>query len=74
LIAIPPDVIKSRWQTAEEGRYRSIFHVLSSTIKHEGYRALYKGVGPALLRAFPANAACFFGMEVSKSFFESLLK
>ena len=25
----------------------------------------YKGLGPALVRAFPANAACFLGMEVS---------
>lgn len=31
-----------------------------------GYPALFRGVGPAMLRAFPANAACFLGVEVSK--------
>jgi solute carrier family 25 carnitine/acylcarnitine transporter 20/29 len=36
-------------------------------VREEGVGALFKGVGPALLRAFPANAACFLGMELSMS-------
>jgi solute carrier family 25 (mitochondrial carnitine/acylcarnitine transporter), member 20/29 len=36
-----------------------------SLLAQEGVAGLYKGVGPALLRAFPANAACFLGMELS---------
>lgn len=34
-------------------------------VKAEGYKALFKGLGPAMVRAFPANAACFLGVEVS---------
>jgi solute carrier family 25 carnitine/acylcarnitine transporter 20/29 len=36
-------------------------------LQKEGVLGLYKGVGPALLRAFPANAACFMGVEFSRS-------
>jgi solute carrier family 25 (mitochondrial carnitine/acylcarnitine transporter), member 20/29 len=65
-IAIPPDVIKSRIQTAPEGTYRGIAHCYEVLMKEEGAGALFKGVGPALARAFPANAACFLGVEFSK--------
>jgi solute carrier family 25 carnitine/acylcarnitine transporter 20/29 len=34
---------------------------------------LFKGAGPVLLRAFPANAACFMGMEVSKAFLDKFM-
>lgn len=30
----------------------------------EGVPALFKGITPVMLRAFPANAACFIGLEV----------
>ncbi|KAM3185376.1 hypothetical protein ACTXT7_006508 [Hymenolepis weldensis] len=57
LVAIPPDVLKSRLQTAPIGKYphgiRSIFQELMAK---EGIFALYKGATPVLLRAFPANA------------------
>ncbi|KAM7539966.1 hypothetical protein Aperf_G00000020875 [Anoplocephala perfoliata] len=66
LVAIPPDVLKSRLQTASVGRYplgiRSVFQDLMAK---EGIFALYKGATPVLLRAFPANAACFLGYEVA---------
>lgn len=57
--------MKSRLQSAPAGTYKGIFDVLKLTIKNEGLGALYKGVGPAMLRAFPANAACFLGVESS---------
>jgi solute carrier family 25 carnitine/acylcarnitine transporter 20/29 len=66
LVAVPPDVIKTRFQTAEPGRYSGMGQVASELIQKEGIGSLYKGIAPALLRAFPANAACFLGMEVSK--------
>ncbi|KAL5966352.1 Mitochondrial carnitine/acylcarnitine carrier protein, partial [Taenia solium] len=57
LIAIPPDVLKSRLQTAPEGKYpygiRSVFEEL---LTKEGIPALYKGAAPVMVRAFPANA------------------
>lgn len=65
VVAIPPDVLKSRFQTAPEGMYSGLYDVYKDLMAKEGFGALYKGVGPAMLRAFPANAACFFGMEVA---------
>lgn len=65
IVAIPPDVLKSRLQSAPEGTYKGVGDVFTQLIKKEGPAALFKGVGPAMARAFPANAACFLGVEVS---------
>lgn len=65
-VGIPADVIKSRYQTAPEGKYNGLVDVYKALIKEEGYAGLFKGIRPALIRAFPANAACFLGMEVTK--------
>lgn len=65
-VAIPADVLKSRLQTAPEGTYpNGIRDVFKHTMKEEGIRAMYKGATPVMLRAFPANAACFMGYEVA---------
>lgn len=40
--------------------------VFSELIRTEGALALYRGITPVLLRAFPANAACFLGFELGK--------
>ncbi|XP_046747396.1 congested-like trachea protein [Diprion similis] len=69
VVAIPPDVLKSRLQTAPEGTYKNgIRSVFAQLMKEEGPRALYKGCAPVMLRAFPANAACFAGFEVAMNF------
>lgn len=69
IVSVPPDVLKSRYQTAPNGTYPGgIRQVLSELIAQEGVGALYKGIAPALVRAFPANAACFLGVETSKKF------
>lgn len=65
-VGIPADVIKSRYQTAPEGKYNGLVDVYKALIKEEGYAGLFKGIRPALIRAFPANAACFLGMEYAK--------
>jgi len=69
LVALPMDVIKSRYQTAPEGMYNSLFEVFQRLLKEEGVQGLYRGLTPALLRAFPANAACFLGVEMSRKLF-----
>ncbi|ORX49513.1 mitochondrial carrier [Hesseltinella vesiculosa] len=64
-IAIPPDVIKSRLQSAPAGTYSGMLDCLQKTVRADGTKALFKGLGPAILRAFPANAATFVGVEYS---------
>ncbi|XP_069544867.1 mitochondrial carnitine/acylcarnitine carrier protein-like isoform X1 [Brachyistius frenatus] len=64
-IALPPDVLKSNFQTAADGKYRGLVDVLRTLLRDEGPKALYKGFNAVFLRAFPANAACFLGFEVA---------
>ncbi|KAI9506681.1 carnitine transporter [Coemansia spiralis] len=71
-VAIPPDVLKSRLQTAPDGRYTGVRQVFIEMMRTEGAGALFRGMGPALLRAFPANAACFLGVELSLQFMNGL--
>lgn len=72
MVSIPPDVIKSRFQSAPEGTYRGSLDVFQTLMREEGAGALFTGIRPALIRAFPANAACFFGMEVARKAFSFL--
>ncbi|CAG0883454.1 unnamed protein product [Cyprideis torosa] len=68
-VAIPPDVLKSRLQTAPEGTYpNGIRSVFKQLMKEEGIKACYRGTAPVMLRAFPANAACFMGYEATIKF------
>jgi len=67
IVSIPPDVLKSRFQTSAPGRYNGLYDVFKDLVREEGYSGLFRGLRPALIRAFPANAACFFGMELSRS-------
>ncbi|KAJ3059945.1 carnitine transporter, partial [Quaeritorhiza haematococci] len=54
-IAIPPDVVKSRIQAAPAGTYKGFTDATVKIVKAEGPQALFKGLGPALLRAFPSD-------------------
>ncbi|CAE6452542.1 unnamed protein product [Rhizoctonia solani] len=69
-VAIPPDVIKSRLQSAPSGTYSGFIDCARKTVAKDGVKALWKGFGPAMARAFPANAATFLGVEASKKLFE----
>eukprot|EP00079_Xenopus_tropicalis_P031768 XP_017945539.1 PREDICTED: adenine nucleotide transporter BT1, chloroplastic/amyloplastic/mitochondrial isoform X1 [Xenopus tropicalis] len=73
LVAIPADVLKSRFQTAPENHYKNILEVLREVLHSEGPCGLYRGFTAAMLRAFPANAACFLGFEASMSFLNWLI-
>lgn len=73
LVALPFDVVKSRIQAhMGPGAPPSMMGVAQELLRKEGVGGLYRGASPALLRAFPANAACFTGMELSKSLMDSL--
>ncbi|XP_055334629.1 mitochondrial carnitine/acylcarnitine carrier protein-like [Paramacrobiotus metropolitanus] len=73
LVALPPDVLKSRFQTAPEGAYpNGIRDVFREVMREEGIAGFYKGATPVLLRAFPANAACFLGYEVGMKILDNI--
>ncbi|KAI0756584.1 mitochondrial carrier [Daedaleopsis nitida] len=72
-IAIPPDVIKSRIQSAPTGTYSGFLDCARKTIAADGVAALWRGLGPAMARAFPANAATFLGVEASKKLLDKFL-
>jgi solute carrier family 25 carnitine/acylcarnitine transporter 20/29 len=66
-------VLKSRLQTAPEGKYpNGVRDVFKEVIKTEGPTGLFRGFTPVMLRAFPANAACFFGVELTLSLFRMI--
>ncbi|KAG7575435.1 hypothetical protein FFLO_00254 [Filobasidium floriforme] len=71
-IAIPPDVIKSRLQSAPNGTYNGFADCVRKTIKADGVGALWKGFSAAMARAVPANAATFVGVELSLQAMNSL--
>jgi solute carrier family 25 (mitochondrial carnitine/acylcarnitine transporter), member 20/29 len=41
-------------------------------MKNEGSGALFRGMGAAMVRAFPANAACFYGVDVATKFLDRM--
>ena len=48
--SIMPDNLKSRFQTAPEGKFRGAFDVYTTVVKEEGYGALFTGFRPAMIR------------------------
>ncbi|KAI4173537.1 MAG: hypothetical protein LQ343_002875 [Gyalolechia ehrenbergii] len=59
----PIDTVKSRLQSAE-GR-PTIAGTVAGLWRGGGFRAFFPGIGPAMARAVPANAATFLGVEVA---------
>ena len=65
---IPADTIKSRLQSRppQAGEPTpSVLQIGREIVRSEGQRALWRGWTPAVLRAFPANAALFTGVELT---------
>ncbi|KAL8829187.1 MAG: hypothetical protein Q9170_006282 [Blastenia crenularia] len=59
----PIDTVKSRLQSAE-GR-PTIGGTIGGLWRSGGFRAFFPGIGPAMARAVPANAATFLGVELA---------
>ena len=57
----PMDLIKSKIQTdnLKAPKYAGIADAFRQTVAERGFRGLYRGVGPSLLRAFVGNACQF---------------
>jgi solute carrier family 25 carnitine/acylcarnitine transporter 20/29 len=76
IASYPMDVIKSRMQTDHldpaQRKYKNMIHCAKSLWATGGLRSFFVGFTPCLMRAFPANGACFMAYEASKKFLEKL--
>mmetsp|Transcript_9987 Transcript_9987/g.14694 ORF Transcript_9987/g.14694 Transcript_9987/m.14694 type:complete len:294 (-) Transcript_9987:278-1159(-) len=67
---VPKTNVQSRYDTKVVG---SFFPELFKIGKERGIIGLYSGLGPTLIRAFPANAALFLGVETGKKLFDDMI-
>lgn len=67
LAVYPVDCIKSRIQVLSmTGKQAGFLRTFLSIVKNEGITALYSGLKPTMIRAFPANGALFLAYEYSR--------
>lgn len=59
----PIDTVKSRIQNAESKT--RVSEIVREVYRSGGLKAFYPGIGPALVRAIPANAATLLGWELA---------
>ncbi|XP_076063265.1 mitochondrial ornithine transporter 1 [Oratosquilla oratoria] len=67
----PADVVKSRIQVA--GSTEPMMKVMKGILRNEGLMALYNGLGPTVIRTFPATGALFLAVEMTKKFMHGFL-
>jgi len=67
----PADVVKSRLQVT--GGTTPMLTMLRDIATKEGVPALYNGLGPTVIRTFPATGALFLAYEYSKKWMHSVL-
>ncbi|XP_051128925.1 mitochondrial arginine transporter BAC1 [Andrographis paniculata] len=63
---LPIDVAKTIIQTSPDKNHtRNPFQILQSIYRRSGIRGCYTGLGPTIVRAFPANAAAIVTWELA---------
>ncbi|KAM1245446.1 hypothetical protein ACFX13_037510 [Malus domestica] len=66
LAVLPLDVAKTIIQTTpDKNATRNPFQILSSIYRRAGFKGCYIGLGPTIVRAFPANAAAIVTWELA---------
>ncbi|KAM1033094.1 hypothetical protein TB2_036130 [Malus domestica] len=66
LAVLPLDVAKTIIQTTpDKNATRNPFQILSSIYRRAGLKGCYIGLGPTIVRAFPANAAAIVTWELA---------
>lgn len=66
----PVDTIKSVQQSSNASI--SMSQVARQIYQSKGIKGFFPGIGPALLRSFPANAATFLGVELARKALDDL--
>lgn len=64
IVCYPVDVLKTRYQ-AESQKYKGIVDCYRKSVKEEGYKILWRGLGTAVARAFVVNGAVFTAYETA---------
>ncbi|KFP33963.1 Solute carrier family 25 member 47, partial [Colius striatus] len=64
-LATPMDVLKSRMQIdeSEQHKYKGLIHCARESVRKEGAKVLFKGLGLNCIRAFPVNMVVFVTYE-----------
>lgn len=60
LVPYPADTIKSAIQSGQSGGHHRFLPAFRHVYSHVGFRGLYAGISPTLMRAAPSNAAVFY--------------
>lgn len=73
-VAMPLDVPKTNVQASYSTKViGSYIPEMKRIYQQRGLSGLYSGLGPTLIRAFPANAALFLGVEMSRKGFDTYI-
>lgn len=67
---VPKTNVQARYDTKIVGSY---IPELVKIARQRGIGGLYSGLLPTLVRAFPANAALFLGVETGKKLFDQFV-
>jgi len=69
----PIDVVKTRIQVlAAAGKQEGFAQTLRIIVRTEGFRALYSGLLPCVMRTYPANGALFVAVEYSRKLLRNI--
>ncbi|QLL32825.1 hypothetical protein HG536_0D03470 [Torulaspora globosa] len=72
LVVFPIDTIKTKLQASSSQHGQSMIDATREIYATRGgIRGFFPGLGPALMRSFPANAATFLGVELTHSLFKN---
>lgn len=72
LVGHPFDLTKTRLQTAAEGTYSGGLDVVKKTLKADGIRGMYRGMGPPLVGVTPIFALSFWSYDTGKKIVYSM--
>eukprot|EP00040_Diaphanoeca_grandis_P001222 m.275211 g.275211 ORF g.275211 m.275211 type:complete len:436 (-) comp116861_c0_seq1:75-1382(-) len=79
----PLDVTKTRLAASTTGTYRGILHCMTSTLRQDGFRAFYRGLGAALIAVVPAAGVdlaayntlrAWYVERASRQYFDELVR
>lgn len=76
LLTFYSDVLRRRFQINTMSglgyQYTSVWDAVRAIIFEEGFRGLFKGIGPNLLKVAPSMASSWLSFEMTRDFLASL--